>query len=250
MDPLFTFLVGLGGVLIGLVAEHSWIYFREKGKENRQKQIIFPNDERILPESVFHQLSPGSSIDLMKAALGTPNKTYKDYEPVYAEINYDENGDPYEVGYDESRFTNAYTYNFKNAYLKVTSKDRETIDSLAVEVKEGDLSTGHLPLGWGDGEGPEPICILGLSKVNQELAEICTPAYWQSRYESVFVLRLYTAAPLYTYYTYFGSPDFENGLEPSKDDANSFIGSTITGVCLHSTETDCYIIGYGDHVDR
>lgn len=243
-----TILAGIIGGVIVLAAEQVYLHFRERSKENRQKLIVFPNDERILPESVFHQLSPGSSVELMKTVLGTPNKTYKDYEPVFRDVEYDETGEPIEPEYDESKFTHAYFYNFKNAYLKVTSKDKETIDSLAVEVKEGVLATGDLPLGWGDGENDSPVCVLGESKVNQDLVEFCRAEYSQSRYESIFVLSLYTGASLYTHYTYFGTPDFQKDVEVSKDNPNSFIGSTISGICLHSMENECYIIGYADLV--
>jgi hypothetical protein len=259
MDIFTALFIGAGGAVIALVFEQLYLHFKEKQKENRQKLITFPNDERKIPESVFQKLSPGSSIELMKYALGTPNKIYKDYEPVFTKYRFE--GDDDESDEDineneevalsdeeslmepeENKFTYAYFYEFKNAYLKVTSKDRETIDSLAVEVKEGKLTTGDLPLGWGENED-DPVCILGSSKVSQDLIDVCRPETIQSRFDYIFVLSLYTGAPLYTYYTYFGIPE---GASADKKHPERFIDSTITGICLHSEELECHIITSAD----
>lgn len=234
---LVSFLTGVLGGAIVLATEQIYLHFREKNRENRQKLIAFPHDERILPDAVFRELCPGSSIEFMKSVLGTPNKIYKDYDPIFP-LSDDET-----IGIENKpEYTHAYLYKFKNAYLKITSQDKETIDSLAVEVNEGTLNT-DLPLGWSDDENNDcSDCILGLSKVDQNLVDWCEPEYRTSRFENSFVLSLSTGPPLHTYYTYFGMPEYNENIETSKENPESFIGSTITGVCLHSNREDCYII--------
>lgn len=250
MDILTALLIGTGGAVIALFFEHLYLSVREKRKEERQKLIKFPNSERIINETIFDKLSPGRSVELMKTVLGTPDKKYQDSEPAFKEYREEEEGlMVYEFDseedrekYEENKYnTTAYFYDLKNAQVKITSKDGETINSLAVEVKEGTLDVSSLPLGWisADEEAEEKI-LLGETKVNRELVESSRLDYEVSRYDHIIIMSIYTAAPLYTHYTYTGTPNFDNDID--KDNPESFIGGTITGVCLHDDEHDSYII--------
>lgn len=191
----------------------------------------------------------------MKTVLGTPDRSYEDSEPIFKEYREEEEGlliqefenEEYKEFHEETKYvTTAYFYDLKNAQVKITSKDKETIDSLAVEVKEGTIDASNLPLGWiqEDVENEENL-LLGKTDVTRDLVGYSRHEYVFSRYDHIFILSVYTAAPLYTHYSYFGYPDFKEDVEISKNNPESFIGGTITGVCLHDDEYNCYIIrGY------
>ncbi len=259
-----TILIGAAGGAIVLMAEQIYLFVREKSKEKKQKVVRFPNIERIIDSSIFDSLGPGSSIEFMKNVLGVPNKIYKEYDAVYETFSYggyetdlpevdEPTSDPqiegearaaYELqtAEENENFTYGYFYIFKNAYLKITSKDKETIDSISVNVIHGVLSTKGLPLGWSENED-ENGCVLGLSKVTKELVDSCLRhEYRQTRFGDTFIFTLYTGYPFYTHYTYFGVPNYENVTNCRNVKPEQFIGSLIDGICLHSEEFNCYIV--------
>lgn len=252
---LKTILAGIIGGIVVLATEQIILLIREINKDKRKRLISFPNTERIIDKTIFEKLSPGRSVELMKTVLGTPDKSYEDYEPIFKEYREEEEGlliqefdtETDKEFHEETKYkTRAYFYDFKNAQVKITSKDRETIDSLAVEIKEGTIDVSDLLLGWiqEESENDEKF-LLGKANVSKGLVDISRSEYVFSRYDHVFILSVYTAAPLYTHYSYFGYPNYKEGIEISKDNAESFIGGTITGVCLHDDEYNCYIIrGY------
>jgi len=248
MELLIATIGGLvgGGLVLGI--EQLIIYFKDRNKEKRQKLIAFPNPNRIIDEAIFDRLAPGRSVELMKAVLGTPDNTFVDAVPIFETYREEEEGlmvyefksEEDKAAFEENRLrTTAYIYDFENALVKITSKDKETINSLAVEVKDDfSLDISDLPL-WFEPEDELPYK-LGWAKVAKELVDTSRPAYEFSRYDSIFVLSIYTAGPLYTHYSYFGYPD--NGLEEvSAESPETFIGCTIRGVCLHRDEFDCYV---------
>ncbi len=250
-----TILAGVIGGAIVLVTEQIYLFFRERSKDRKQLLITFPNSARIIDKTVFEKLSPGRSVELMKTALGTPDKTYLESDPIFEEYREEEQGllvrqfnsEEEREKYEESKYEiTAYFYDLKNAQIKVTSKDKMTIDSLAVEVKEGTVDASDLPLGWIQAEDEKrENLLLGKTKVTKDLVESSRLEYVFSRYDNIFVLSIFTAAPLYTHYSYFGYPEHKEDIEVSKDNPESFIGGTITGVCLHQDEYNCYIIrGY------
>ncbi len=253
-----TILAGVIGGAVVLLFEQVYLHVREKRKENRNLLVSFPNTQRIIDKTIFSNLSPGHTIELMRASLGTPDKTFIDTDPVFTQYREEEEGltryefptEEDEAKYEEHLHqTTAYFYDFKNAQVKITSKNKETIDSLSVVVKEGVLDVSELPLSWigGDSENIEPF-LLGEKKVDKDLIEFSRLEYEFSRYDNIIVLSVYTAAPLYTHYTYFGYPDFRDDVEIDKNNPESFVGGTITGVCLHDDEYNAYIIRAYDNM--
>ncbi|MBK8809955.1 MAG: hypothetical protein IPN69_04400 [Acidobacteria bacterium] len=248
-------LSGLIGAVIGvaltLIAEF-FIRKYERNRDKRERQLVtFPHSERRIDEKIFDELSPGHAIELMKAVLGTPNKIFIDTPVFTTDFFYDKETGvelEFDTEYAKEKHserhheTTAYFYDFKNAQVKITSKNQETIDSLAVEYKDTPLRVPQLGLGWDD----ETPLVLGESKVTAELVDGCALSYERNmRYGDSIVIRLYTGAPLYSYYTYFGYPDWADGAEPDPEKPETFIGGIITGVCVHIEEHRCYIIrGY------
>lgn len=248
---LKSIIAGIIGGAIVLTVEQIYLYLKEKRKDQQQRLITFPNIKRIIDSNIFDRLSPGRSVELMKTALGTPDKTYQDSDPIFTDYReeeeslmvYEFENEADRARYEENKFkTTVYFYDFENAQVKITSKDREVINSLAVEVKEGTLDASCLPFGWMTDEDEGENLILGQTKVTKELVGMSRSERVLSRYDNTFVLSVYTAAPLYTHYTYFGFPESHKGTGTSKDNPESFVGSIITGVCIHRSEHDSYII--------
>lgn len=257
MEILITLGIGAAGGVVALAVEHIYLHFKEKRANEAKRLVTFSNNERFVDKSVFEKLGPGRSVELMKSALGTPDQTYICSEPVFTKYREEEEGLiawEFETPEDEEKFeknkfkTTVYFYDLKNAQIKITSKDRETINSIAVNVKDGvRLDISDLPMSWaaGQDENEDGHLILGETKVEADLVAISRAEYLKSRYDDTIILSVYTAAPLYTHYTYFGHPDYEVDTDVTADKPESFIGGTITGVCLHRDEFDCYVVsGY------
>ncbi len=117
-----------------------------------------------------------------------------------------------------------------------------------MEVKEGTLDVSDLPLGWITGGEETETVLLGATRITSQLVQESRLEYVFSRYDNILVLSVYTGAPLYTHYTYFGLPDFRDGVEINKDIPESFVGGIITGVCLHGVEFDSHIIRAFDNM--
>ncbi len=248
---LQTIIAGVIGGAIVLAAEQIYLHLKESRQEKRHKLVTFPNSERIIDKTIFDRLSPGRNVELMKTALGTPDKTYPESDPVFQELRAEEadlvfNEIDDKIPEEDRYKTTAYFYDFKNAQVKITSKNRETIDSLAIEVKEGTIDASDIPLSWAaSDEEVDDKLILGKTLVKKDLVESSRLEYVFSRFDNIIILSVYTGSPFYTHYTYTGNADFKEDIEISKDNPESFIGGTITGICLHIMEYECYIIrGY------
>ncbi len=242
---------GLVVAIAVLLAEYI-IRKREKAREKAEAlRIEFPNSKRLIQPDIFHKLGPGGSIELMKSVLGAADNTFIDSIPVFEENREEESGllvhefsdDEAKAKFEETRFnTTAYLYDFKNATVKITSKNEETIDSLALDVKfEYTLNCSDLPLGFvttETGEGDLSL-ILGESKVDKDFAESSRLDHVFSRQDSYFICSIYTAGPLYLHYTCFGFP--MGDVMPDKQKPETFVGQTITGICIHRDELECYI---------
>src|SRR5687768_6035231 len=125
MDAL---LIGAaGGLIAGLVVLLvEWLLGRlDKYREARQQLIIrFKNEERRITGSIFNHLGPRSSIELMKSDLGPPNRKMTEVLGLFME---DDQEFP-----TEQETTNSYLYFFKNAAVKILSRDGLMIDALVV----------------------------------------------------------------------------------------------------------------------
>jgi len=174
-------------------------------------------------DDIFHHLGPGNTIDLMKDMFGVANKYRRGDSPVFSE--------------DEVE-THTYLYVFKNAYVKVTSKDNENIDSLTVLCTDDSISIEpYLAV-------PEEIAgRLGEIMVSPVLIKSdCKHTFLQTRWDAIFALGIYTGNPLYLHYTFFG-PAHEASFEYRKsEDPNLFVGATINGICISESDESAYFI--------
>jgi hypothetical protein len=232
---LFSAMSGFGVWLIQQI-----ILNRKEKKYNEQKKIVkFHNEERVIDESIFTALSPGASVELMRSVLGTPNTISKYDSPIFTKsywsIEEDVNESDDETG--ETK-TNSFLYRFKNATVKLTSKDNENIDSLTVLVDDTSISFDGLIFPWSNDEQQEKFW---KTKVTKEMVEECESEFIQTMRDRSFVLSLNVGSPLYRSYTYFGFV-LDDEKDMVADNPESFIGGLITGVCISDQSKHCYYI--------
>lgn len=240
-----TFLMAAGGTLaagIILFIAESYRRHRWRLRESREsRKIKFPNAQRRIDNSIFTSLSHGSTIELMKSALGTPDRYSQWDDPVFLQSGFNPESDEMPEGYDEGRGlkTHSYLYSFANANVKITSQDNLTIDSLTVLPTEAGFSFSGLRFHWGEEDGD--TLIFGETTVPQEMAEDCRAEYLTTRWDRCLVLSGYLASPTYDYETYFcfKSPGIS---EADLKDPSTFVGATIEGVCLSSEDTKVFYI--------
>jgi hypothetical protein len=133
--------------------------------------------------------------------------------------------------------THSYLYSLENAYIKVTSKDNESIDSLTVMGLDSSFSLEYLVLPDGIKAGK-----YGERIITSELIEACNHSFIQTMRDVSFVLEYYTSAPHYLHYTFFGPPDPGAHEYLETKDPNLFIGGTINGICVSASTEDIYYI--------
>jgi len=162
----------------------------------------------------------------MKAMLGAPNKTAKEDHALFTE---------------KEVKTNVYFYFFENANLKITSRDKEVIDSLTLICHDNSISLDYFLL-----DSDEGSLRLGELKVTKAFVDYgIRHDYLQARLDSSFALQIRTAAPNYLTYTYFGFGG--GGIRDyyANNDPSAFIGETIDGVCLsEDPDSSFYIYDY------
>lgn len=243
---------GIFIVLLQVLGDYALNRYLKRRDGEANRLVRFPHEERYIDAKIFDHLQPGRSVEYMKTVLGPPAMTQQGGEPEFRAEDFhdpetyealvfasDDERDKYSERFHQ---TTSYVYHFQNAIVKTTSKDREVIDSLAVQMKPDQKLTVPLPLGWSE---ENESFTLGEAKVTRELVEECSNfSFERSRYEFTMALCLYTAAPLYTYYTYFGTPENMGATDEKPD---TFIGGMIDGICLHALEYRCYIIHYSDY---
>lgn len=247
--------IGLGVAILGLLYRmRSYILqvktferSEEQRKENefeREKQIKeslrvkSKNSQRTIDSEIFYFLSPGKSIESMKDILGVANVISNEDYPVFE----DEFINPRQVIEDSKieveNKTNSYLYLFKNASVKVTSKNNKSVDSLTVINYDEDLDFEYLLFSWGNDENGR----FGKTKVSKDMVENCDRhTLIQTRIDNSFVLTFNTPAPTYFTYTYFGFC-YKHSSYHKEQNPIEFINSFIDGVCISKSENDIYYI--------
>ena len=221
-DVLIALVSSVMAGLVVWIVQQAYVNRREKRKEEALKTIRSSNENKSIPDSIFYTLGPGRSIALMRDMLGVPDIIRRLDFPMFSE--------------DEVN-THSYQYRFKNAFLKITSKDNESIDSITVTQADPSLSIDVLLL--SEGVGPTKF---GDLKVWPALAE----GTWNHRYvttlrDSFFALEELTGAPIHHHYTFFGYSDRSNEYEKNND-PKVFIDAKIEGVCVSASSDDVYYI--------
>ncbi len=233
-------LIGAAGGLIAggaLLLVEYLVRRREKNQETEEQRIVrFTNEERKITGSIFNYLGPRSSIELMKSELGPPNKKSKEQLGLfYDEVTNDtvtisDSNEPEEV-YD------VYVYFFKNASVKITSKDGETIESLTVLTNDKDIS---FPVFSFDAETRGGL--LNVTTVTADIVENSRAQEFQGCRNIFTALQKPVGMPYRIYVTYFCDFLSGNSEKDITKNPEHLIGSVIEGVCYSSSpETSTYI---------
>ena len=217
---------GFIGAFILWLIQQRYLNKQAGSKEELSKRIVSPNRERVIGSDIFTEVGSGRDVALMRAMLGVPNKTSKTDDALFIK---------------KSVKTNSFLYFFKNANVKITSRDGMVIDSLTVLCHDKSLSLDYFLMDFEDDS-----LRLGELRVSKEFVEYeLRHDYLQARLDSSFALQLTTAAPHYLTFTYFGfGGDGIAEYYKTKNPA-AFIGETIDGICISEDKNlSFYIYDY------
>lgn len=186
-----------------------------------RKTLITPEfmvDSRvILTDNIIDKISPGRNYAKVKEILGISDKTGSDFS-IFEDSISDK---------DDERVTSDLFF-LKNALLKVTTLDKESIYSITVFPYDHKVTLSGILHPFGHNNN-----IIGEARVCKEILEHAT------RIESITTVRdsakaiqNYTGAPFYKYITYF-IDDVPKGEE--------LVGQVIRGFSLSSGSMTFYI---------
>jgi hypothetical protein len=223
-----SLLIGAAGGLIAgaiLLLVEYFVRRAEKKRELADQRLVrFANEKRLITGSIFNYLGPRSSIELMRGELGPPNKKLK--EPVSLFRDYNSTGDEQ---------TNSYVYLFKNAAVKITSKDDVMIDSLAVVGNDTDIQCNNLFYVNTDTE-PE---FLNKAILTNEMLEGCRVEEFPGCNDCFAAAQKGNDNPFYVYITYFCDYSTDDDISANPQ---LLAGTVINGICLSSSaETASYV---------
>jgi hypothetical protein len=213
-------LIGLTG---GLVAGGILLFVEYVLRKHEQKDAIaeeriikFTNEERRITRSIFTYLGPGSSVELMKSDLGPPNKKLKAQVGLFA-TDVD----------DQPEDTNIYIYFFKNAHVKLTSLDGQTIDSITVAAHETDIAFNNLFFVNPD----EKDDFLNVGKFTSEMLLGSKAEQFQGCNDCFSAVQTFVNSPFRIFQTYFCNYSGNGDITKNPE---FLVGTVIDGICLSS----------------
>jgi len=230
-------LIGAAGGLIagGVLLLVEYLVRRgEKNQETEEERIVrFTNEERTITGSIFNYLGPRSSIELMKSELGPPNKKSKEQLGLF----YDATADAVTNPKEPEEVYDVYVYFFKNATVKVTSNDGETIESLTVLTNSKDIS---FPIFSFDAETREGH--LNVTTVTADIVEMGRAQEFPGCRDIFTAIQKPVGMPYRIYVTYFVNFFSDDPEKDITKNPEHLIGSVIEGVCYSSSpDTSTYI---------
>lgn len=193
-----------------------------------RKTFIFPNtlygDENatsniILTDDIIEEIAPGRNYAKVRDILGISDKTGKDYS-VFEDLLSDERK-------DESAIADLYF--LRNALLKVTTLDKESIYSITVFPYDSKITISGLLYiceQYSNVVGEARICkeIIDHAHNNQHISTVR---------DSARAIQNYTGAPFYKYITYF--------MNDISKDEEQLEGQLISGFCISDGDMAFYI---------
>ncbi|WP_163398494.1 hypothetical protein [Flavobacterium fluviatile] len=209
MDILLNFISAIiGGLIVWAVQQ----LYQNNRENKKSKHVQIRHKEKILDFEILEKLKPGMHIDLMKEYFGNPYKLFKDDDEVFNE---------------KLITTNSYLYSFRNADIKITSKDNLTIDTVTVFPRDKTFNITKFVEGLNLNSSK-----INLARVNEELLSISEHTFIAARLDYCFALKYRIANPLYLTITLFGvmEGDFHEYFET--EDPNLFLNGLITGICI------------------
>jgi len=216
----------VGGLIVWMIQQ--WYSNRREKKKQEQDLVASPlHSKKIITADILDMLKPGRDINLMFETLGQPAVRAKNDSGVFS---------------DETIETSSYLYFLKNAYVKVTSKSNEIIDSLTVFPYDKSIKLKHVP----NPLGLESI-ILNDTKIRTTHEENFEHTVIVARHDESFAIKQTIVNPLnlqFTYFGLFGGENFMGNWRAYKltNDPSAFSGGTLTGICISSLDEDAFYI--------
>jgi hypothetical protein len=219
MDIILNFISAIiGGILVWVIQQNY-----QNRRENKKLNFIKLNQtEKVIDPEIINTLKPEMHIDLMREHLGNPLKIFKEDSPVFNETTVQ---------------TNSFLYSFKNANIKITSKNNQSIDTITVFPNDNTFDIGnyteHLNLNSNK---------LNKARVNSELISNSEHTFLAARHDYTFAFNYAIPNPLYLKITLFGSSsnDFHEYFE--KKNSALFLNGLITGICVSDYDEEAYYI--------
>jgi hypothetical protein len=219
METLVNFISAIiGGLIVWVVQQ----YYQNK-RENKKSNFIKLNQaKKIIDPEIVYSLKPGMHIDLMREHLGNPMKIFKEDNTVFNEKIVE---------------TNSFLYSFKNANIKVTSKNNQSIDTLTVFPKDSTFEIGNYTedLNFNSNK-------LNKARVNSKLISNSEHTFLAARHDSTFAFNYSIPNPFYLKITLFGTSinDFHEYFD--KQNPELFLNGLITGICISDYNEEAYYI--------
>lgn len=221
MNELIISLVsGIVGGLIVLVFQKIWDR-KEKRIEQNRSSIINPSKNRKrLPKDILLHLEPGISIEKSREILGVPDNIES---CKLSEREDDSNS--------ESLIVWIYFYDFKNAGLKLTSRDKLSIDSVSIFVKQDQQPKIEVFVNKFEQLGK---ALLGVTKLDQDISEYVKECYNLSTpREGLFGIKTYFGRfGNFMDYVFFCYGDSRTSHFVETPDVKTLIGQPIIGFCV------------------
>lgn len=203
-----------GGLFVWLIQQ---LY--QNKKEHKNNELIKAHHiDKIIDKNILNSLKPETNLELMYYLLGVPLKKFTIDALVYKEDTIE---------------TNSYIYSFKNADLKITSKDNQTIDSVTLLANDKTFNisnfVSHFDL---------KSKVLNKARVNNSLILHSKSTFIASRHDHSFALNYSIGNSFYLDITLFGICE-NNWHDYFKDkDPHIFMNGLITGICLSKYMSD------------
>jgi len=208
----------IGGILV-LLFQKLWDK-SEKNKESRKSLIVNPlGNKKILPKDILAYLEPGLSIEKAKEFLGIPDAEYTYHEPEET---------------DESLKPQIYFYNFQNGSLKISSTDKQSVDSVSIFVRENHKQKIEV---FPNSFDKRDRHILGVSVIDDDLINNQRKHYdLSSEREKIFAIETYYGRfGAYLDYAYFGTDYKSYNKYCETNDIALLKGEVIMGFCVSSS---------------
>ena len=223
MDLISGIISGAVGGLIVWLLQQLYLNRREKNKEKQGNIIRAKHLDKIITSKILYSLKPGNTIELMKEQLGVPTKFSKFDFPVFSE---------------SEKKTNSYLYFLKNAYLKITSEDNISIDSITIFPYDNSIILDDIGF----------LCNEGLNKLNEiklcrELLEnVINHKFIRTMKDCCVAVEYFIPNPLYMNYTYFSYGNQDLGNYDETNDPKCLENSVVNGVCISNSTENSYFI--------
>lgn len=204
----------LGGLVVWIV-QQVYQNSREKKKSRTTNSGTFL---KKLDNNVLHILKPGVSLALSKDILGNPFRLFKE----------DDN-----IKEDKIINTNSYLYIFKNAFLKITSQDNLTIDTITLLAQDKTFEMQFLAPEFGLKSSK-----LNKAFINKNIAHNIEHKFIAARHDYTFAFYYSIPNPFYvdvTLYSYCKN-NWHDYFETKNPDVA--VNGKIFGICLSQYMSD------------